>query len=516
MKLPPMRRAADSVEEIADSELVPTAPDSSADVTTERRPVEELSASILLTDPSSSANTALPSVLVAPGPVVLPPVGPPPRPEPAPERAEATGRRSRIAAAQRLALEFRLLLEKPEHKWTVAALAFCGVLFMVSVTAIIVGLSKGGSGKPTPAASSEPAGSAAPPSSTPWAPVESAHGGVAQPHGPASRTACGISGGPHVIAPKAVVVSGVEAVAADGKIALGFAVAAKDGLAVEVDPPSLSVSATAKAHAHETIRRLVPLVGDGPLGVAADVDHGGGRLRSAHTIGGEQPFMVGTVDGQLAWAAHATDEPVSLWPLLSDSPVEALRGVSLGDKGYALVFRQDGAIWLGALTAGKTPNGLLSKVAGLGVAVGSPTLAVTGDVALVAWADRRETTDPWGVRWLTWTPGNPPNPPQEFAIPAGGLGEQAMSPAVTGMSGERFLMVWTEGPVSSHQVRALTLSSDGAPLGPPLTISAEGVNAGQGQVAVTAEGHGVVAFLASNGAGFEVVANPVECPLSAL
>jgi hypothetical protein len=42
------------------------------------------------------------------------------------------------------------------------------------------------------------------------------------------------------------------------------------------------------------------------------------------------------------------------------------------------------------------------------------------------------------------------------------------------------------------------------------------VNAGQGQVAVTAEGHGVVAFLASNGAGFEVVANPVECPLSAL
>jgi hypothetical protein len=180
------------------------------------------------------------------------------------------------------------------------------------------------------------------------------------------------------------------------------------------------------------------------------------------------------------------------------------------------VFRQDGALWLGALTAGKTPNGLLSKVASLGATVGSPTLAVTGDAALVAWADRREATDPWGVRWLAWKPGNAPDPPQEFAIPAGGLGEQAMSPGLAGMSGSRFLIVWTEGPVSSHQVRALTLSAEGAPLGAPLTISADGVNAGQGQAAVTADGHGVVVFLASNGSGFEVVANPVECPQSAM
>jgi len=62
-------------------------------------------------------------------------------------------------------------------------------------------------------------------------------------------------------------------------------------------------------------------------------------------------------------------------------------------------------------------------------------------------------------------------------------------------------------------VRALTLASDGTALGDPLTISAEGVNAGQAQAAVTADGHGVVAFLASNGAGFEVVANAVQCPL---
>jgi hypothetical protein len=61
-------------------------------------------------------------------------------------------------------------------------------------------------------------------------------------------------------------------------------------------------------------------------------------------------------------------------------------------------------------------------------------------------------------------------------------------------------------------VRALTLGPDGAAMGAPLVISNVGVNAGQGQAAVTASGQGIVAFLESSGSGFQVVATPIACP----
>jgi hypothetical protein len=86
-----------------------------------------------------------------------------------------------------------------------------------------------------------------------------------------------------------------------------------------------------------------------------------------------------------------------------------------------------------------------------------------------------------------------------------------MSPAIAGLSGGRFLLVWTEGPVSGHDVRALTLDLDGKPLGQPLVISNAGVNAGQGQAAVAPSGKGVVAFLESGSVGFQVGATAISC-----
>jgi len=528
---PPPIRPPESVEDLAD--LVPDAPDSSADVTAQRPKLEEISASILLPDRSDTGNTALPTVIVAPqSPVILPMVVPPPRPEQvqtaAPQfappnqgqesRGETTGRRQ-AAGTGHIIHDLRTLLERPEQKWTVAALAFGAVLFVVSIIAVVVGLAttktEPQQAEPAVAMSSSPTPSDTEGAAPPVALDARWHG----PSGPVSRTACGVAGEPHVIAPRAMVTSGVEAVAGQGKVALGFAVGPKDGLAVIVDPVSLSVAATAKARGSETIRRLVPLVGaaasERNLGAVADVDHKGSGLEDAHTVLGDTPFLIGASDGQLAWASRPSDDPMPIWPLIADGPVEALRGIAVGD-GYAIAFRQGGAIWLGSLKGDKTPNGLLSKVSGLGPSVGSPTLAASGDAVLVAWADRAEASAPWGVRWLRWKPGNPPEDAQSFAIPPGGLGEQAMSPALAGMLGGRFLLVWTEGPVSSHQVRATTLSSLGAPLGPAITISEEGLNAGQAQAAIGPDGRGVVAFVASTDSGFKIVANSIACPLSAM
>jgi hypothetical protein len=71
--------------------------------------------------------------------------------------------------------------------------------------------------------------------------------------------------------------------------------------------------------------------------------------------------------------------------------------------------------------------------------------------------------------------------------------------------------VWTDGPAARHDVRALTLSHDGVPLGKPLDISNRSTNAGQGQAAVNAARQGLVAFLESADGGFRVVATAVSC-----
>jgi hypothetical protein len=115
------------------------------------------------------------------------------------------------------------------------------------------------------------------------------------------------------------------------------------------------------------------------------------------------------------------------------------------------------------------------------------------------------------VRWVRFKEGEAPGEPATFTPPAGGRGEQTMSPAVVAVPGKRFLLVWTEGPQSRHGVRALTIGEDGAPIGGPLVVSADGVNAGQGQAAVTPSGRGAIAFLQSTDDGFGVFAAPLTC-----
>jgi hypothetical protein len=65
-------------------------------------------------------------------------------------------------------------------------------------------------------------------------------------------------------------------------------------------------------------------------------------------------------------------------------------------------------------------------------------------------------------------------------------------------------------------VRAQTISGSGAPIGTAMAISDSGVNAGQAQLAILPDGHGVVASLASSGTGpkaaYEVLATPIVCP----
>jgi hypothetical protein len=346
----------------------------------------------------------------------------------------------------------------------------------------------------------------------------------------ASSVECSAGASVRVLAPRAVVGTGVEALAFDGALAVGFASSPNEGVALLLDPSSLAVTSSAKTKSLDAIHRLSPkMTAKKNAAAVADADRRTDKLRGRRTIvsrdgaidvGATGDALVAGPDGVGAGGGTA------LWKLDGDGAVEALRGVSIAsgsdskETTWAFAFRRAGAIWFGAAgsdNGGKTmlAKGALSHVQGLGERVGSPAIAASGDSIMIAWADRKSDADPWSLRTVRFKAGDTPSAASTFVVPAGGLGQHAMSPGLAGLAGGRFLLVWTEGPVAKRQVRGQTLSASGAVLGAPLTISAADVYAGQGQVAVLPDGRGVVAFLGADSQDakkFEVMATPITCP----
>jgi hypothetical protein len=545
--LPPMRGMLDSIEEITGSVLL--SEDSSADVTQKKPKIEDLSDSHVLPADASGPAMQIPPAPLLPVVPAPPPMSEQPRSEdfatiplaargaaipatiPAGPPAETSSsspsapvdapRESHVpvpppSASRRIVHDLNELWAQPESRWKVGAIAVGSFVVLIGVVSIVRAVSGPGSAETAKNAVISAVPSA--PSTAEPATTEgrgAAPGTASGAKSIASTAACVNGSVAHIIAPRAQIRVGVETATSTNRIGLGFAASEKEGLAVSLDPTSLTASGLpAKSHSKETIKRLVPVFAGKGLSAIIDADHKGEPMLGARSAN-DGSFVLGASEGKLAWASRATDAPHAVFPLEGDEPVEALRAVPLSQGGYAVAFRQGTSIYVGAMSADKSANGALSRIAGLGPQIGSPALAASGGSALVVWADRAGTTDPWMLRVLRFQPGQPLGAPRPFVIPPGGLGEQAMSPGITSVSGDRFLLSWTEGPVSSHQVRAQTLSAAGDPLGTPMTISGEGINAGQGQPAVLADGRGLVVYLASpTGGTGQVVATPVSCPLS--
>jgi hypothetical protein len=208
-----------------------------------------------------------------------------------------------------------------------------------------------------------------------------------------------------------------------------------------------------------------------------------------------------------------TSTPVQLWSV-DGAPVEALRAVALpGHAGYAIAFRQGASIYLGALKEDKTINGELARIGSLGPQLGAPTLAAGTDHVVVAWADRTSPAVPWGVRWVKWRPGTEPGEPTAFPLQSSAEGAAAMAPSITSLTGGRFVIAWTEALGTQHVVKAQALDGSERPIGTTLTLSGDGVNAGEGMPVFTRDGRGAIVFLATpTGATASVVAVPVICP----
>jgi hypothetical protein len=397
--------------------------------------------------------------------------------------------------------------------WFLPAVAASGLAVGIVAVALVVSVTRkrndaAGPGATLPSASAAPSALRSPePTPSPAPAPAPAH----------ALSPCVVSGSAHVLAPSAIVTAGVEVRALGGDVAIGCAPSDHQALGIWLEPTSLTASHTATAHSTDPIRRVTPLgSGTGPLTLAVDVERKNDPVHGRRTVPLERPIQLGAANGSLVWTHPGGPVAGKLWPLEGDSTVEALRAAVEGPPGgatTAIAFRRGGIVGIGTATgsAALVAKGDLGHVDGLGAAIGSPAVAMNDGVAVVAWSDRPSPSDPWRLRWVRFKAGDAPGEPITFTPPAGGKGDQAMSPGLAAIPGRRFLLVWTEGPTSRHDVRALTLSADGAILGAPLNISSEGVNAGQGQASVTASGKGLVAFLESIDDGFQVLAAPIAC-----
>jgi hypothetical protein len=335
----------------------------------------------------------------------------------------------------------------------------------------------------------------------------------------AAVTACTLAGDNHVVAPNATVAAGIEARSFGQDVALGFAPNEHQATLVRLDPTSLSPSDSTTSHTAYAIHHVTPIPGrGGRLGLAVDVDQPGDSLLGRRSLPVDPPLQIGALaDGGLAWAPLHRGVQGRLWPSDGQAPadVEALRGARSESNlsSVAVAFRRAAAIWVGAAEWTNTlvPRGKLWRIAGLGTSVGSPAIAIDEGIVFVAWADRPTSEGRWQLRLTRFKAGEAPEEPKTFTPPPGGKGQDTMSPSIAVLPDQRFLLVWTEGSANDHDVRALTFSTEGAPIGAPLNISNAGVDAGQGQAAVTSSGRGVVAFLESYAGGFRVAATPIAC-----
>jgi hypothetical protein len=436
------------------------------------------------------------------------------------QRAREAGRHAREAGQRGVAWlrEKRPAIEaalEARSRWVLPVVAVLGLVLGVSIMVWFFSAARRGAdaeaaAKAPPNATAAAPSSAASPEGTPQS------AGSQAPAPKAPPAACTVAGERRTLAPKALVPAGVEARPLGDALGIGFASSDRQAIAMRLDATTLATMTTTTSRSKTTVRRVTPATSGSAIAALVDADRKGDALAGRRGLAGDSALQIGVADGALQWAKQNGSPAGKLWDLEGDGEVDAIRTAeSDAPSGHttAVVFRRAGAVYVG-LASGDgalTPQGPLMHFVGSGPAIGSPAIALQDGVVFVAWADRASPDDRWRVRWVRFKAGETPGEPTVLVAPGAPADEQTMSPAVVAVPDRRFLLVWTEGPQSRHAVRALTFGEDGAPIGGPLAVSAEGSNAGQGQAAVTPSGRGLIAYLESTDDGFAVAAAPVSC-----
>ncbi|MBE7485219.1 MAG: DUF4339 domain-containing protein [Polyangiaceae bacterium] len=305
------------------------------------------------------------------------------------------------------------------------------------------------------------------------------------------------------------VVPVTAAVAGGAKFAVGYAASEREAEGMTVDPTSLAVERPFRQKTERGIASVVPLAMQGDLAFVVDQEDRG--FRSPRTLDGKGKLTLGWSDAGLARRA-ASGEPATIWASPSDKVTDP-RPVALPGGGFAVTARRGGlggSIVVGLIDDAGEKKSELTEVSSK-PQVGTPSIAANERGTLVSFAGRPTDNSYWTLQVGTAPAGATPKSAQSFATPPGGLGADAISPAVEGLSNGRWLLQWTEGAAGRRQVRIQTLGFDLVPVGDPITLSPEEANAGQGVVMVRGE-KALSLFLVLKGKTHELWGATLTCP----
>lgn len=297
------------------------------------------------------------------------------------------------------------------------------------------------------------------------------------------------------------------------RIAVGFATGRTEARGITIDAESLDHDQIFRQTGRAPVESVVPVAKAGKLGFEITRNEAG-ALKSGVAVDDDPPFVIGLDDdGRLALERSGSNEQSILWTL--DEGKITTPGVArASDGGYAVTFREGG-------TSGKIRVGWLSDAAGaqgplrevpVGEAfVGTPSIGAGKTGAVVAFAARGSSDDAWRVKLSSASRGAVPASAKTFVLPEGGPGDNAISPRVASLSGDRWLLQWTEGRSGDREVRVQVLDRTLGPLSAPTRVSPEGENAGQG--ALWVDGSTVVSlFFVQGKKSHELWGASLSCP----
>jgi hypothetical protein len=284
--------------------------------------------------------------------------------------------------------------------------------------------------------------------------------------------------------PAALIASNVERsvppyaakITGDSQVAVGFGASRSKGVGVRVSTDTLDVTPAFEEEGKDAVRGVVPLTRSGTLAFFADRDDS--ALRSAHTVDEVPPFTLGVSDAGFSRVVAGSTSVV--WPLPASEKMTEPRSAQLADFGYGVTFRrggQAGSVLLGFVASDGSKKSELAEIPNAPKLLGTPVIAGSAAGALVAFAGRDSAEAPWQLFVSLTKPGAAPSPARALLTGSGG---GAISPTLSALGTDRWLVQWTEGSSGQYHVHVQSFSADLSPVGPSVLVSPKGANAGQG------------------------------------
>jgi len=297
-----------------------------------------------------------------------------------------------------------------------------------------------------------------------------------------------------------------------GKLAIGYARSTELPRGMLVDPTTGKAEDVFKPEDEldSSLSRVVPLQADGELTFGATLGEDGNVTGSVFAPVAK-PYVLGFEDANFVRMDAPSSAATPLWPLVPPGKRgDAMRLGPVPGKRMAVTYRYDNKVYFGLLSDAGEVVQAASEVPGSGGMVGRPNLGQNGRDVSVVFADRSAAKAPIEMRWAHGPIGKPLGKAEVVELPPGGPGGHAIAPAVAGLSGGRWLLMWTEGKSGSRTLRAQTYDHRYRPVGAALRVSPATGSFGQGTVAVVGD-EAVVVFLLASRRAYQVWGTVLQC-----